>query len=135
MGIHSPFVEVETNATVIPSVEFDRFVTHYTCSPKLSNSGMAKERRYREEVLRVLSLSRKSVFKFVIEDKEDQEEVMKDFVTKFNIPPSRVYLMPESTDRKELDKKSAWVVEICKRHGFNFSSRLHISIWDELTGV
>jgi len=96
---------------------------------------MPKERRYREKVLRLFSLSNKAVFKFVIDDKDDNEEVLKDFVMKFNIPHSRVYLMPESTDKKELDEKSVWLVEICKQHGFNFSSRLHISIWDELTGV
>lgn len=135
MGIRNPFVEVETNATILPNEEFDRFVTHYTCSPKLSNSGMAKERRYREKVLRFFSLSRKSVFKFVIDNKEDQEEILNDFVMRFKIAPSKIYLMPESNSRKELDEKSAWVVEICKQLGFNFSSRLHISIWDELTGV
>ncbi len=135
MGINHPFVEVETNATILPDEEFDHFVTHYTCSPKLSNSGMPKERRYREKVIGHFSLSKKAVFKFVIDKKEDGEEVLKDFVQKFNIPPGRVYLMPESTDKKELDRKSVWLVEICKQHGFNFSSRLHISIWDELTGV
>jgi len=135
MGGYHPFVEVETNATILPNEEFDRFVTHYTCSPKLSNSGMPKERRYREKVIGLFSLSNKAVFKFVIDKKDDHEEVLKDFVMKFDIPPSRVYLMPESTDKKELDEKSVWLVEICKQYGFNFSSRLHISIWDELTGV
>jgi 7-carboxy-7-deazaguanine synthase len=130
-----PFVEVETNATILPNREFDRFVMHYTCSPKLSNSGMPKERRYREKVIGLFSLSNKAVFKFVIDKKDDNEEVLKDFVIKFNISPNRVYLMPESTDKKELEKKSAWLVEICKQYGFNFSSRLQVSIWDELTGV
>ena len=135
MGVRHPFVEVETNATILPNAEFDRLVTHYTCSPKLSNSGMPKERRYREKVIQLFSLSNKAVFKFVIDKKDDHREVLKDFVSKFNIPPSGVYLMPESTDKKELDRKSVWLVEICKQHGLNFSSRLQIPIWDELTGV
>src|SRR5207244_11456721 len=135
MTLYHTFVEIDTNATILPNREFDRFVTHYTCSPKLSNSGMPKERRYREKVIGFFSLSNKAVFKFVIDNKDDHEEVLKDFVMKFNIPPGRVYLMPEATDKKELDEKSVWLVEICKRYGLNFSSRLQISIWDELTGV
>lgn len=134
MGIH-PFIEVETNATVLPDGKFDQFVTHYTCSPKLSNSGMPRERRYRERALKFFSVNSKAVFKFVIDRREDTEEVLRDFVVKFNIIPPRVYLMPESTNSMELNEKSPWLVEVCKQHGFNYSTRLHLLIWDRLTGV
>jgi len=130
-----PFIETETNATILPKGKFNRFITHYTCSPKLSNSGMPRERRYREKVLEFFSVNSKAVFKFVIERREDTKEVLRDFVLKFNLSPSKVYLMPESTNNMELNEKSPWLVEVCKQYGFNFSSRLHLSIWDQATGV
>lgn len=134
MGLR-PFIEVETNATILPNGKFDQFITHYTCSPKLANSGMPRERRYRENALEFFSTNSKAVFKFVIDKKEDIREVLRDFVLKLDLSPPKVYLMPESTNRVELNEKSPWLVEICKQYGFNFSSRLHISIWDQLTGV
>ncbi len=130
-----PFVEVETNATIMPTQEFDRFVAHYTCSPKLSNSGMRRERRYIERVLRYFSNDNKAAFKFVIDGKDDIRELLDDFVTKFSIPAVRIHLMPEATSKEELEKKSSWLVDICKKYGFSFSSRLQVSIWNELTGV
>ncbi len=96
---------------------------------------MPRERRYREKVLEFFSVNSKAVFKFVIERREDTKEVLRDFVLKFNLSPSKVYLMPESTNNMELNEKSPWLVEVCKQYGFNFSSRLHLSIWDQATGV
>ncbi|MDA4127222.1 MAG: 7-carboxy-7-deazaguanine synthase QueE [Thaumarchaeota archaeon] len=134
MGLR-PFIEVETNATILPNRKFERFITHYTCSPKLSNSGMPRARRYRENALQFFSANSKAVFKFVIDKREDTEEVLRDFILKFDLSRTKVYLMPESTSNTELKEKSEWLIEVCKQHGFNFSTRLHLSIWDQLTGV
>src|SRR5438128_2057126 len=62
-----PFVEVETNATISPKQSFDRFIQHYTCSPKLSNSGMPLGRRRRIEVIKKFIEDDRAVFKFIID--------------------------------------------------------------------
>ena len=131
----NPFVEVETNATLIPKPVFDRFVRHYTCSPKLSNSGMPLARRRRFDVIEAFIRDDRTVFKFVIDAQSDLKELLRDYIEPFGIDPSRVYLMPEATSEMELREKSRWLIEIGKEYSFLFSSRLQVSTWNRLTGV
>jgi organic radical activating enzyme len=130
-----PFIEVETNATVSRKPTFDSFVHHYTCSPKLSNSGMPLDRRRRVEVIEEFVEDKRAIFKFVIDVPSDLEEMINDYAGRFGIEPHRVYLMPEATSEEELREKSKWVVEICKENAFNYSPRLQVIIWNRLTGV
>jgi len=130
-----PFVEVETNATISPKPTFDPFVRHYTCSPKLSNSGMPLARRRRVEVIKKFVGDKRAVFKFVIDVQSDLKEMMDDYAKPFGIEPHRIYLMPEATSHEELREKSKWLVEDCKENAFNYSPRLQVLIWDRLTGV
>ncbi|MDE1853293.1 MAG: 7-carboxy-7-deazaguanine synthase QueE [Thaumarchaeota archaeon] len=129
------FVEVETNTTTSPKPSFDAFIQHYTCSPKLSNSGMPVGRRRRVEVIENFIENDRAVFKFVIDARSDLKELLDDYIEPFGISPSRVYLMPEATSEAELREKSIWLIEICKAHSFNYSPRLQLSIWNRLTGV
>jgi organic radical activating enzyme len=130
-----PFTEVETNATISPKPTFDRFVRHYTCSPKLSNSGMPLDRRRRVQVVEKFVEDKRSVFKFVIDVPSDLKEMMDDYAKPFGIEPHRIYLMPEGTSDEELREKSKWLVENCKENVFNYSPRLQVLIWNRLTGV
>jgi organic radical activating enzyme len=130
-----PFIEVETNATISPKPTFDRFVHHYTCSPKLSNSGMPLGRRLRVDVIRRFVEDTRAVFKFVIDVPIDLKEMIEDYAKPLAIEPHRVYLMPEATSEEELREKSRWLVEKCKENAFNYSSRLQVLIWNRLTGV
>ncbi len=130
-----PFIEVETNTTISPKPSFDAFIQHYTCSPKLSNSGMPIGRRRRVEVIKSFVENDHAVFKFVIDVQSDLKEVLDAYMEPFGIDPSRVYLMPEATSEEELREKSIWLIEICKAHSLNYSPRLQLSIWNRLTGV
>jgi 7-carboxy-7-deazaguanine synthase len=130
-----PFIEVETNASISPKPTFDSFVHHYTCSPKLSNSGMPLARRRRVEVIKRFVADERAVFKFVVDVESDLKEMMDDYAKPFGIEPHRIYLMPEATSVEELREKSKWLVENCKENAFNYSPRLQVLIWDLLTGV
>jgi organic radical activating enzyme len=130
-----PFIEVETNATISPKPTFDSFVHHYTCSPKLSNSGMPLARRRRVEVIKKFVEDKRAVFKFVVDVRSDLKEMMDDYAKPFGIEPHRIYLMPEGTSDEELREKSKWLVENCKENVFNYSPRLQVLIWNRLTGV
>lgn len=131
----TPYIEVETNATIEPERDgLNLFVNQWNCSPKLSNSGMAKSRRIRPKAMQYFTDSPKATFKFVIDTPQDVAEMMEDYITPFNIQASAVYLMPECVNRAELTEKTRWVAELCKEHGFNFGNRLQIAVWNETTG-
>jgi organic radical activating enzyme len=139
----TPYLEVETNGTITPTTEAAHAVQQWNISPKLTNSGNPLLSRYKPEVLKAFvrlrrSRGKKSCFKFVVDDQDmegDLREIREMFLRPFHILSSWVYLMPEAVDRDELIKKSSKVAEMCKREGFNFSSRLQLILWNKVTGV
>ena len=129
-------VDFETNGTLISLDEFrnlDAFIT-YTVSPKLSNNGDPLAKRYNPDSLEWHS-NNNSVFKFVVKDENDVTEIIKEYVDKFGIANSNVYLMPCCGSRAELIQNSGVVAELCKKYKFCFSSRLQLLIWDRALGV
>lgn len=129
------FVELETNGTVKPSTDLDRFISSYNVSPKLSNSGMPREQRIVPEALHWLVGNTKSCFKFVVTGERDWEEIGRDFLEPFGIERCRVWLMPGADSRVSLQQLGPVVAEVAKVHGVNYSPRLHIELWDRKTGV
>ncbi len=129
------FIEVETNATITPIGELDRYIVLYNVSPKTANSGIPKERRYMRDTLDHFARSDKGIFKFVVESPEDVEEILQDFITPFAINRQRVFLMPQCTDRKGHIEKSGLLADLCKKYQLNFSPRLQLLLWDKATGV
>tara|TARA_Y100000310_G_scaffold267782_1_gene279999 strand:- start:25271 stop:26047 length:777 start_codon:yes stop_codon:yes gene_type:complete len=129
------YIEVETNTTIKPTIEFDMEVNQYTCSPKLTNSGMSLGRRYKEDVIKWFIHNPKSIFKFVVANEIDIQEVMVDYVSVFNIPKKKVYLMPAASDLDELESKQRWLIERCLDEGFNYSNRMQIQVYNFCTGV
>ncbi|GAY26141.1 QueE [Desulfurococcaceae archaeon AG1] len=120
-----PRIEVETNGTIPPSQEIERYVDQFNVSPKLSNSGMPRTIRFRRDVLRRFVETGKAIFKFVVVGERDIEEVM-EYIDAIPIPPERVYLMPESKTREEYMDRLGIVEDLCKKHGFKLSPRLHL---------
>jgi len=129
------YIEVETNGTILPIDDFDYYISQYNCSPKLSNSGMFYKKRYKKNVLRWHNENIKSYFKFVVLDEDDINELIDDFIHELNIKNNKIYLMPGATTRKELINNVERVVDLCKKNGWNYSSRLQLEIWDKVTGV
>ena len=68
--------------------------------------------------------------KFVLEKPTDIQEI-KDVLDRLGQPcsPEDVLLMPQAIDRRQLARRSAWVAELCKQHGYRFCSRLQISLY------
>ena len=97
--IHSerpaPVIEVETNATRIPSPEFAAAVDQFNASPKLSNSGMDEALRLQPAALAWFAASPKAWFKFVVATPADLTEIQ-DLRERFGIPAGRILLMPEA---------------------------------------
>lgn len=128
------FFEIETNGTLPPSEEFDELIDQYNISPKLANSNNEEKIRLKPQALTYFSNHYKSNFKFVISSESDLEEVL-EIIHSYKINSGKVYLMPEGTNPQSLKKKQTWLIEICKRYGFNYTDRLHIHIYGSKRGV
>jgi len=118
--------EIETNGSV--ECKISDFLEQINCSPKLKNSGNAPYS------LKISPTNPKAFFKFVVQKKEDLKEI-KAYVRQNRIDSSKVYLMPEGVNKKVIQDRSTWIVELCKKEGFNFTPRLHILLYDDKRGV
>jgi len=123
-------IEVETNGTIQP-LAYDHVT--YNVSPKLSNGGDPLGLRIRMKVLQEYARL-DSFFKFVVAREEDIDEAIP-LIGELGIPPERVLLMPEAETREAYRVRAPSVAEMAKDHGFRFSPRLHIELWDGRRGV
>ena len=131
-----PFVEVENEAVLEPVEELVEMVSAWNNSPKLLNSGMKKNLRYKPELIRQLSSFENSTFKFVITSGNSQKDIQE--IEEFFLPlvkPSQIILMPEGQTRDEIIENSPRVSELAIERGWLFSTRLHIILWNTKTGV
>jgi hypothetical protein len=102
------------------------YVDEFNVSPKLSNSGLPIRVRINESAIREFVISGKAVFKFVIENQKDEDEVLW-FINKFSIPRDRIYLMSQCTSRDEcLSKDEEITKPMAARLSTRFTPRLHI---------
>lgn len=129
------FTELETNGS-IPSSKYFAF-SHINWSPKFKSAGYGIE-YYRKlgmvDFWRDLARKLPLDMKVVIANEKDLEELQA-WQEELKFPSTRIFLMPVSNTRKELEENSKWVVEICKQHAYNFSPRLQLLIWGKTTGV
>jgi len=130
-----PYIEIENEATIMPLESFAFYIDQWNNSPKLVNSGMRAQVRYKPEILKYLSDQGNSWFKFVVSHEQDWDEIFYDFVDTYLVGRDQVILMPEGQNQEELKKSRLLTVEIAVREGLRFSDREHINIWDRMTGV
>lgn len=135
-------ITLETAAVVFKEVECDLA----SVSPKLSNStphqregGRWAERhermRLRYDVIQALLERSDYQLKFVVEQAADIEEVRAVVDSLRGVDPAKVLLMPQGASREELDRRAAWLVEVCKQHGFRYCPRLHIELFGNRRGT
>lgn len=125
--------EVETNGTLTPLPELQRYVGQWNVSPKLRTSGNPSDGSQVPSALKAFAELPEAYFKFVITGESDIDEVcaLRD---KYKLTPDRILLMPEGRTPDALEKKSSWLAEACVKHGFRFTTRLHILLWGDERG-
>lgn len=128
-----PFIEVETNGTILPGVAFAGLVDNWNVSFKLSSSGESWSRRINELALKWFSMQLTANFKIVISNEGDVLELINDFQGLINF--KKVVLMPAGATQEELNKTRDIVVNAAKDLCFRYCDRLHIIIWNKKTGV
>lgn len=126
------YFEVETNGTIMPNEDLLLNVNLWNCSPKLLNSGNDRSITFKPEVIDVLNHCN-TIFKFVINKNNEWEEIKELYLP--IIDKKKIYLMPAGENQELLNKNKIKVVEIAKKNYLNFTTRLHIDIWNKKTGV
>jgi 7-carboxy-7-deazaguanine synthase len=133
-GMH---ITIETAGTVSTPVVCDLM----SISPKLSNSmpeGVFKAQherlRLQPEVLRRLMADYDYQLKFVMAREEDLSEVQS-LASAIGAPAHKIVLMPEGISADVLNRRGAWIAELCKEHGYRFSPRLHVHLYGNKRGT
>ena len=127
-------VEIETNGTVAPPARLDVRVDQYNVSPKLSHSGNPADLALIPERLDAWAADPRAFLKFVIASPEDVEEVLA-LQQRYRFTPERVFLMAEGTDSATQRERQVWLSDLCLKHGFRMSDRLHIHLYGDTRGT
>jgi len=127
-------VEIETNGTVAPPARLDVRVDQYNVSPKLAHSGNPAELALIPERLDAWAADPRAFFKFVIAAPEDVAEAL-ELQRRHRFTTERVFLMAEGTDSAALRARQAWLSDLCLKHGFRMSDRLHIHLYGDTRGT
>jgi len=132
-------VTFETNGTV--EIDFEAYPiykkTIFALSIKLANSGEPKHKRIKPQAIaNIMNHALDSFFKFTIDKKLTEttaHEEIKEISSNFKNP--NIYCMPVGESRANIWHNDRAVFEFCMKHGFNYSDRLHIRVFDTTQGV
>ena len=125
-------VEVETSGVIAPAADVVDLVDQWNVSPKLTNSGMPRERRIVPDALAAFVDTGRAVFKFVVVEPSDLDEVA-EIVDAHRLHP--VWIMPEGTDAAAIATRLRDLAEPVLRRGWHLTPRLHVLVWGDRRGV
>ncbi|MEU3622484.1 7-carboxy-7-deazaguanine synthase QueE [Amycolatopsis coloradensis] len=124
-------VEIETSGTIAPTDVLISAVTRFNVSPKLAHSGLRRRQRIRPAVLRDLAGSGKAVWKFVVQQVDDLDEVQ-ELVGTYGLHP--VWIMPEGTDSSTVLARMRLLADPVLARRWHLSTRLHTLLWENSRG-
>jgi organic radical activating enzyme len=130
-------VHVETNGTLLPSLELAGRVEHWMVSPKLGNGGDPAGRRLRPAVLAYfadLAGTGRASFKFVVVEPGDLDEV-EELAHLAGIPTQAVWIMPEGTDAACLLARARSLAEGVAERGWNLTLRQQVLLYGTRRGT
>lgn len=124
-------IEIETAGTIAPEAAVVECTTRFNVSPKLASSGNPAGRRYHPDVLRAFEATGKAIFKFVVTDSSDLDEIAT-IVEEGGL--TDIWLMPEGTDAAAITAGMRALAEPVLERGWNLSGRLHVLLWGDQRG-
>lgn len=151
LASHDYHTTVETNGTIYRDAPIDLA----SISPKLRSSTPTADRdpdgegewadrhdrrRIDLDVLGQLVTNYASQLKFVVTGTDDFAEIT-DLVervrsqTQTAVPDNDVLLMPEGRTRDELADTRTTVAELAMAHGYRYTPRLHVDLWNDAPGT
>jgi organic radical activating enzyme len=132
---YSCYNEIETNGTIFINIGLFLWLDQINCSPKLSNSGMAKKYRIIPDAIERILSHPNYQMKFVVSTEDDIFEMFDTYIEPFKIPLENVVCMPGLDSQENFHERTRWILEMAKKYKFIGLTRLHISAWDKTTGV
>lgn len=142
-GLH---LTIETAATIAPDgIACDLA----SLSPKLRNSApdpvsepgwheRHENSRWRPDVVRAWMDRGQGEYqlKFVVTEPGDVDEI-EGMLGQLGreIPPDRVFLMPEGTSLEVLRTRAPWLVDVCRKRGYRYAHRLHVELFGNRRGT
>ena len=126
------YFEIETNGTIMPNEYLLENINLWNCSPKLRNSGNDNSMTFKSDVIEELN-KKNTIFKFVVNSDKEWIEIERDYLP--IIDRQKVYLMPAGENQELLNENKLRIVELAKKKYLNFTTRLHIELWNKKTGV
>jgi 7-carboxy-7-deazaguanine synthase len=124
-------IEIETNGTIVPRNSLLDLVDQFNVSPKLANSGIPARRRIKAAALTVLASSGRSVFKFVVRESADLQEIT-DLERKFALRP--IWVMPEGDSAQQVLATAKLLATPVLSRGWNLTLRMQSLIWENARG-
>ncbi|NWG54375.1 MAG: 7-carboxy-7-deazaguanine synthase QueE [Hydrogenophilaceae bacterium] len=128
-----PLVEIETNGTIAPSPALASRVALFVISPKLAHAGNGAL-AIKPDALGAFVALERAAFKFVVRNVADLDEV-RALAERFGIAPERVWIMPEGADEAILRARGGELIGAVIAAGWNYTGRLHISLFGARRGV
>jgi organic radical activating enzyme len=123
-------VEVETSGLEPPPLRHPRL--HWNVSPKLPSATPRSHDTWRHA--RAWSAEPNATFKIVVGDPPDPDDALR-LIEAHGLAPARVMLMPEGMTEERLRARARTLAELCRRHGFRLSPRLHVWLWGARRGT
>lgn len=124
-------VEIETNGTIAPHESMLPLVAQWNVSPKLANSRIDREKRIKAEALAAFGATGRAIFKFVVVDPGELDEVA-ELTHAHQLEP--VWIMPEGTDAATLIDRARLLAGAVTERGWNLTPRLHVLLWGDERG-
>jgi len=131
----TPYMEIENECVLPPDPLLVPWIACWNNSPKLTNSDIDFEKRYKPEIISMLASFPNSWFKFVVSSEEDWEEINTGFLIPNYIYPSQIILMPKGETRAELEYTRPIVVQMAIENNVRYCTREHIILWDKKNGI
>ena len=127
-------ITVETSGIFSRSVACDLM----SISPKLRNTvpldgdlAVIREhdrKRSKPEIVQQLMLRYNYQLKFVVDTKDDLDEVDEYLSYLHGIVPSRILLMPQAMDVDTMHQKATWIEPFCSSRGYRYCPRMQL-VW------
>ncbi|HEX5707164.1 MAG TPA: 7-carboxy-7-deazaguanine synthase QueE, partial [Pyrinomonadaceae bacterium] len=125
--------EFETNGTIAPPREFLELCSLVVVSPKLSNSGMEPSVRI-VDALESLLDAPQVVLKFVADSEQDFQEI-ESLQKRFGIAAQRIWIMPRGRTAEAVAQTGQAIIDKVIASGYNYSTRLHLTLFGEKQGT
>ncbi len=120
------YIEVETNGSQAVTPECHAAVNLFTVSYKMKNSG--------NDSYELKTRGEKCVYKFVMCALDDGDEINA-LVKQYDLPREKIFIMPEGVTAQALEQKTPFVTAFALKHGYRFTTRLHVLAWGSKRGV